>query len=76
MLKMQLQDSAGTRMEALYFGDADTFLDAVSQKYGNMQTQNLFRGKAYGVKMSFTYYPGINEYMGNKKLQIIIQNYQ
>lgn len=76
MLKMQLQDSAGTRMEALYFGDADTFLDAVSQKYGNMQTQNLFRGKAYGVKMSFTYYPGINEYMGNKTPQIIITHFQ
>jgi single-stranded-DNA-specific exonuclease len=76
MLKMQLMDQMGDRIEALYFGDADTFLEAVSNKYGNIQTQNLFRGKGNGVKMSFTYYPGINEYLGNKTPQIIITHFQ
>lgn len=76
MLKMQVQDSVGTRIEALYFGDAESFLNRVSEKYGTIQTQNLFRGKGNGVRMSFTYYPGINEYMGNKTPQIIITHYQ
>ena len=76
MLKMQVRDLAGTSIDALYFGDAEEFLNKVSEKYGNIQTQNLFRGKGRGVCMSFTYYPGINEYMGNKAPQIIITHYQ
>ena len=76
MLKMLVKDSAGTAIDALYFGDAEKFLNAVSEKYGIIQTQNLFRGKGNGVRMSFTYYPGINEYMGNKTPQIIITHFQ
>ena len=76
MLKMQVKDQSGTCIDALYFGDAEEFLNRVSEKYGNIQTQNLFRGKGDRVCMSFTYYPGINEYMGNKTPQIIITHYQ
>lgn len=76
MLRMQVKDSAGTRMDALYFGDADVFLNEVSKKYGTIQTQNIFKGKAYGIRMSFTYYPGINEFRGNRSPQIIITHYQ
>lgn len=76
MLKMQVRDSAGTSIDALYFGDAESFLNKVSEKYGTIQTQDLFRGKGNGVRMSFTYYPGINAYMGNKVPQIIITHYQ
>lgn len=76
MLRMQVRDAAGTRMDALYFGDADTFLNEVSKKYGTIQTENIFKGKAYGVRMSFTYYPGINEFRGNRSPQIIITHYQ
>ena len=29
-----------------------------------------------GEKMAFTYYPTVNEYLGNRNLQIIVQNYR
>lgn len=76
MLRMQVKDGAGTLMDALYFGDADQFLNEVSKKYGTLQAQNLFKGKAYGVRMAFTYYPGINEFRGNRSPQIVITHYQ
>ena len=75
MLKFQVRDSAGTGMEALYFGDAGEFLDTVAEKYGRMQADNLLKGKDCNVEMSITFYPGVNEYMGKRSMQIIITNY-
>lgn len=75
MLKMQLRDESRTTMEALYFGDGELFLEAAAGKYGNEAVQRLLDGKASGVRMSFTFYPGVNEYMGYRNMQIIITHY-
>ncbi len=62
VLKMLVQDEQGTRMEAMYFGDIPKFLAYFEERKG--------------AKAAFTYYPSISEYGGNKKLQIIVQNYR
>ena len=62
VLKMMVQDAYGTKMEALYFGDIPRILAYFEARKG--------------AKMAFTYYPAVNEYQGNKKLQIIVQNYR
>lgn len=61
VLKMIVSDAQGTKIEALYFGEIKACMDRISQKNG---------------KIHVTYYPDINEYMGRKTPQIIIQNYQ
>lgn len=76
MLKMLVKDETGTAIEALYFGDAQKLLDTISQKYGKEQTEKVFTRQCRGIKMSFTYYPGINEYKGKKTPQIIITHFQ
>ncbi|MBU3878018.1 single-stranded-DNA-specific exonuclease RecJ [Faecalicatena sp. AGMB00832] len=60
VLKFKVQDQQGNQMEAIYFGDA-----AACMEY--------MRGKE---NMSFTFYPSVNEYMGNRTLQITVVNYQ
>lgn len=60
VLKFKVQDQQGNQMEAIYFGDA-----AACMEY--------MRGKE---NMSFTFYPSVNEYMGNRTLQIMVVNYQ
>ena len=62
VLKMQVQDAYGTRMEAMYFGDIPKILAYFEERKGE--------------KMAFTYYPTGSEYQGNKNLQIIVQNYR
>ena len=57
--KLQLSDHTGCVMEAVYFGEADEFINAV--KGSN--------------SISVTYYPEINRYQGREKLQIVIRNY-
>ena len=61
VLKLFINDTQGTKMEALYFGDIERCLETISEK------QN---------KINITYYPDINEYMGRRTPQIIIQHYQ
>lgn len=76
MLKLRVKDEQGTAIEALYFGDAEEFMETVDAKYGKGQAGRLLSGRTEGVKMSFTFYPGVNEYMGNRTMQIVITNYR
>ncbi|MCI8939897.1 MAG: single-stranded-DNA-specific exonuclease RecJ [Dorea sp.] len=75
MLKLRVKDREGTSIEAVHFGDAGEFLEAVEEKCGKGQADKLLSGQAEGVRMSLTFYPGINEYMGNRTMQITITNY-
>lgn len=60
VLKFRVQDQRGGQMEAIYFGDASACME-------------YMKGRQ---EMSFTFYPSINEYMGNRTLQITVTNYQ
>lgn len=76
MFRFLVQDRYGTCMDALYFGDAGEMEEKMIQRYGEDEIRRLYQGRTDKVKMSVVYYPGINEYMGNRKLQIVITNYQ
>lgn len=75
VLKMNLLNESGNSIEALYFGNIDNFNQFVEEEYGEIEVSNMYKGRDSNVDLAFTYYPSINEYMGNKSLQIVIQNY-
>lgn len=62
VVKMQLQDTNGTVVDAVYFGDAKRFLAFVEEK------------GCEGIAV--TYCPNMNGYQGRSNLQIVIQNYK
>lgn len=76
VLKLQVKDIHGTRMDAMYFGDVNTFVEYVREKFGDIACECLLRGHGHGIVMAFTYYPDINEYQGVRTPQIVIQNYK
>ena len=57
--KLQLSDNTGCVVEAVYFGEADEFVNTVKES----------------SSISVTYYPEINRYQGRENLQIVIRNY-
>ena len=59
VLKFQVEDRYGTRMDAIYFGDVRACFNTMEES----------------PEMSFTYYPTVNEYMGRRTLQITVVNY-
>ncbi len=59
VLKFQVEDRNGNRMEAVCFGDVQECLQTIEKS----------------SEMSFTYYPSVNEYMGRRSVQITVVNY-
>lgn len=76
VLKLQVRDAQGTTMDAVYFGNVEQFTGYLAKRYGESSMQHMLQGYQTGMKLAFTYYPTINEYMGRKTAQIVIQNYQ
>lgn len=74
MLKLQMVCKTGS-MDALYFGDAEEFLDYYREKYGSGQVDALLHGRPQQIYFSFVYYPQINCYQGMKCPQIVITHY-
>ncbi len=76
VIKMTLKDDSGLTMDAVCFNDKEKLENLVQESYGKMAVENMKNGRRSGVRLSFTYYPSINEYMGVKNVQIIVQNFK
>ena len=75
-LKLFLSDGSQTNIEAMYFGESDGFLEELSCFCGKEEAQRVQRGLPHHIWMDVTYYPQINEWRGQKNIQIVIQNYR
>ena len=75
-LKMKINNASGTIMEALYFGDVQAFEQEARNICGDAEWECAQSGTQNRLLASFTYYPSVNEYMGRKTLQVMIQNYR
>lgn len=69
-LKLLLRNKYGREMEALYFEGLDGFEEKVINVYGEEELKKIYSRKPNIIKLSVTYYPSVNEYMGNRKLQV------
>ena len=76
VLKMQVKDEYQSVIDAMYFGNIDDFLTYLDKKCGPGTANAFLMGKRGGIRLSLTYYPGINEYMGRKNMQIVVTHYQ
>lgn len=76
VLKLTLRTAQGNRVQAVYFGNTEAFVEYYSKKYGASEVERAFSGRQNAVRMSLIYYPEINSYQGNETVQLIIKNYQ
>lgn len=76
VLKLQVQDVNGCRIEAMLFHHADDFLGKLEEQYGKTEVEVLLKGRGRQIRISMTYYPDINEYMGKKTPQIVVTHYR
>ena len=63
-------------MTALLFSRAGELLQTIREVYGNEELTKVLEGRLNSVKMDIVFYPSINEYNGNKSLQIIIDRFR
>ena len=76
VLKMQVQDTAGTVIEAMLFQKVEEFLKEIEDVYGTHSMEMFLQGRQADIRLALTYYPDINEYMGRKTPQIVISHYR
>lgn len=76
VLKLLLLTKSGRIIDGLYFGDIEEFEDRLSKKYGMVELDRMYKGIDSEIKLDIVYTPSVNEYMGNKNLQVIIHNYR
>ena len=74
--KLQVRDVSGCRIEAMLFHHADDFLGKLEEQYGKTEVEALLKGRGRQIRISMTYYPDINEYMGKKTPQIVVTHYR
>ncbi len=75
VLKFNIINKYGKKIDAMYFGDTDTLLDDFKKKYGEDEVNKMFINAENDIEFNVTYYPNINEYNGFRNLQIIISSY-
>ena len=76
VLKLKLKIKNNKFIDGLYFGDIEEFEMKIRDKFGKEELDKMYKGIDNKVQLDIIYVPIINEYMGNRNLQIIIQNYR
>ncbi len=73
--RIQVKSTGGTIWTAIYFGQAEQFLEFLRQKYGDQAVEQALAGRGSGMLISLVYYPEINVYNGRESIQVIVKNY-
>lgn len=74
-MKLRLDNTKNGSIYAVLFNNVDKFESLIIEKYGENCFKSLISDKKCGVKASFIYYPNINEYKGNRDVEIIINDF-
>ena len=76
VLKLKLLTNNNTTIDAMLFNELENFESKVIQKYGREALDNLYNKFSDDIYMDFIFYPSINEWNGNKSIQIIVSSFR
>ena len=72
---MKLENESGYRMIAMLFQRSQEFMEFINTQFGQDEIAKAMEGKPNAIRFMATFYPKINEYMGNTQLQIVIDRF-
>ncbi|MGN1206037.1 MAG: single-stranded-DNA-specific exonuclease RecJ [Eubacterium sp.] len=75
VLTMKVANEKGYVIKAVYFGDIDAFEGFVIETWGEAELRKMYQGQSNEIDVGFAYYPSVNEYNGNRDLQIVVTDY-
>ena len=67
-------ESGNRNIDGLYFGDAMELEGKIKEAFGTAEYEAALSGKVNRLKLSVLYYPQINEYRGNRNIQIVVKD--
>lgn len=75
VLKLKLSDGR-LYIEGIYFGDIDSFENSIKDELDEIEYNKVFNGLSNNLYLDIICMPEINEFNGNKKVQLVISNYR
>lgn len=76
VLRLSMVSADGKPVSAIYFGDIDTFVGYLSEKFSSEDVDLAMRGRQNRLVISVVYAPKINSFRDEENLQFEIQFYQ
>ena len=62
-------------MKATIFEEEETFRKKLRSKYTEEEIDALLQNRKSDVRLNIIYYPKINEFRGNRYLEVVINKY-
>lgn len=76
VIRMRLKSARGTRMDAIYFGESENLRLSLEEKYGKVVADDTIAGRCiHDVSLHFIYYPEIDHYYAQPRLQLKITGF-
>jgi single-stranded-DNA-specific exonuclease len=75
VLRLSIVTESGITVSGIFFGDVESFLGFLTDKFGEAAVKNAFDGRENAIVFSAVYRPKVNVYQGRESLQFEIRNY-
>ena len=76
VLKLRLISRKGNIFEGIYFGDIKIFEQLIIRKYGEHELEQLYQGTTDKVYLDLAFQPGVNDFNGNRSIQLVIEDFR
>ena len=73
-LKFTLRTENGGTIDALMFRGCEDFKDRFYDKFGESKYRDMFSRRGADVKLTFTFYPNLNTFRDETKVQVMISD--
>ena len=75
VLKLLVENDAGSRCDALLFSQIDEYEELVREVWGEGELKRMYEGRENDIDMAFTYFPTLNEYQGVRSIQMQVTGF-
>ncbi|BAK47633.1 hypothetical protein CXIVA_16670 [Clostridium sp. SY8519] len=73
--KLVMESAGHRKINAVYFGEEAELLEPIREKYGEEAVRELQSGSVQrDIRLHICYYPSVNEFRGNRTLELILQS--
>lgn len=76
VLKLIVGNNANERLEGIIFSDPEAWIEKAIESFGEPDVARAMDGVENSIRMDIAYHPSVNEYMGKKSIQFVIDNYR
>ncbi|HMM70594.1 MAG TPA: DHHA1 domain-containing protein, partial [Gudongella oleilytica] len=76
VLKLIIGKDYTEKLEGMVFSDPEMWVSGARDSFGQQEVENALAGQRNSICMDIVYYPSVNDYMGRKSIQFIIDSYR